>query len=141
MFIGTLVAGLILAGPAANATFASAVTATMTAGTHTMAGPTGDRVAASCEPIGNSGKYRLSISVTGHGTVPRATNYILRIEAPGNVITDIPLTNGAGDYEPGASRGEAAGPGEYRYSVEAQYRVPDSTNVWTSAAVQLSVTC
>ena len=108
----------------------------MTASAHVLPAPAGNRVTTSCSPIGNSGKHRLAISVTSHGTVPRATHYVLRVKDPSGTVQaslDLPL---ASPYQDNFASG-----GWWTYSIEAQYRVPGSTNVWTSNAPQVSVYC
>lgn len=131
-----LLACLLAGGPAANATFTSSTTATMTASSHVMAAPAGNTVSTGCSPIGNSGKHRLSISVTSHGTEPRATNYVLKVTDPsGAVKATIDLTPG-GTFQDSTANG-----GWWTYSIEAQYRVPGSTNVWTSNGPQASIYC
>lgn len=140
MFTGALVAGLLVGAPAAHAAFNTTVTATMKTSAHTMAVPVGNTVAASCEPIGGSGKYRLWISVSGHGTVARANNYVLRMVSPSGTVTDTDLKSGSAAYNSGSSSG--AEPGTWTYSIEAQYQVPGSTNVWTSTtAVPSTINC
>ncbi|NSX37179.1 hypothetical protein HTS88_12295 [Pseudarthrobacter oxydans] len=127
---------LLIGAPAAHAVFTTSSTSAMTASALVLAAPAGNTASTSCSPIGNSGKHRLSISVTSHGTVPRATNYVLRVKDPaGTTQAIVDLTPG-GYFQAGAAAG-----GWWTYSIEAQYQVPGSTNVWTSTAPQLSVYC
>lgn len=131
-----LLACLMAGAPAAHAVFTSRASSAMTASAHVLAAPAGNQVTTSCSPIGNSGKHRLAITVTSHGTVPRATNYVLRVKDPsGATRASIDLTPG-GYFQDGA-----AGGGWWTYSIEAQYRVPGTTNAWTSNAPQTSVYC
>lgn len=137
---GALLACLLTAGPAANAAFSSSTARqAMGVSAHVMAAPAGNTVSTSCTAIGNSGKYRLNITVTNHGNVPKATNYILRVADPSGVTqVTRDLTPGA-TYDSGPSTGVVAG--VWKYSIDAQYRVPGTTNIWTSKAPQVSVVC
>jgi hypothetical protein len=139
MVTGAFLACFLIGGPAAQATFTTAATATMTASTYVLEAPAGNKVTAECNPIGNSGKYQLRISVTARGTVSKATNYILKMVSPTGTIQTLDLNADGGTYDSGSS--SSAARGKWFYSVEAQYRVPETTNVWTSNAPQLSVTC
>ncbi|WP_461186763.1 hypothetical protein [Arthrobacter sp. Z4-13] len=137
--IGALLACLLVGGPAAHATFTAAATTAMKASTLALAAPTGNSISANCSPIGQSGKSRLSITVNSHGTVPRATNYVLKLVDPSGAIQTIDLIAGKAIYDSGPSTGVSQG--IWKYSIEAQYRVPGTTNVWTSAAAPSPVTC
>ncbi|MGM9474219.1 hypothetical protein ACS5PJ_19700 [Pseudarthrobacter sp. YS3] len=139
MFTGAFVAGLLVAAPAAHAAFTGSAAATMTSGTHTMAAPAGNDISASCDQIGGSGKYRLKISVISYGAVPRANNYVLRMVSPSGAVTAIDLTSSSTGYDSGPVNGVARG--TWKYSVEAQYKVPATTNVWSSTATPLAITC
>jgi hypothetical protein len=110
----------------------------MTAGTYALAVPTGN-VSANCAQIGGSGKYKLTISVTARGTVPRANDYVLRLVSPSGAVTDIDFSGGNLSYDSGSNTSVARG--TWKYSVEAQYKVPDTTNVWSSAATPQIINC
>jgi hypothetical protein len=121
-----LITSCLLAGvPAAHAAFTASSRGAFSASALKMSSPSASTT-ASCSPIGNSGKHRLDIAVQTYGSVARANAYALIVtDAAGNgIAVDLATSTGFSD-------GAAAG-GWWTYSVEAQYKVPGSTNVWIS---------
>jgi hypothetical protein len=152
---GILLCCLLVGGPAAQAAFTGSASAgALTAGAHKLAAPTRDTT-AKCDATGNSGKYRLEIDVFSHGTVPKASHYVLTVVEPnGTKRYTEDLTPAEEDKSKPAGEHKSkpagtvqwsyelktAGPGQWSYSIDAQYRVPGSTNIWTSDSTQSSVT-
>ncbi|WP_354216493.1 hypothetical protein [Arthrobacter sp. UYCo732] len=104
---------------------------TTSVGTYTLAAPTGNIVVPSCTPIGASGKYRMNITVTGHGTVEKATDYVLTVWNAGGVTQSATTLTPVGSY---SSNNAAKGWG---YSIDAQYRT--SSTAWSSTSVPITV--
>ncbi|MDI2036932.1 hypothetical protein PJL15_04075 [Paenarthrobacter nitroguajacolicus] len=137
--IAALAACFLIGAPAAYAAFDTNTTATVLASAYTMTAPTGNSISASCDSVGSSGKYRLRIAITATGTEARANYYVLRLISPTGSVTEIDLVAGAAQYDSGGAQGVARG--TWKYSVESQYRVPNSTNVWSSSAVPSTIIC
>ncbi|KIC61153.1 hypothetical protein, partial [Pseudarthrobacter phenanthrenivorans] len=75
------------------------------------------------------------ITVVSHGTVAKANGYALTVTDPAKVKSTVNLTLGnvfTANSTPGSI---------WTYSVDAQYRVPGSTNVWNSSPKPVTVTC
>jgi hypothetical protein len=138
---GALLACLLIGAPAAHAAFTSSTTASMKASTYVLAAPTVSGQSATCGQVGHSGKWHLLISLTSHGEVTRANGYVIRMVSPTGVVTDWDITSSIQPYDSGTSN--TVERGVWKYSVEAQYQVqlPGSTNVWSSTAVPLTITC
>lgn len=126
---------LFVGAPAAHAVFTARAGSGFTASTLTLANPT-SLISTPCSAIGNSGKFRPTITVSRYGTVPRANAYFLVVSDPTGQVTtiDLSVTN---TYSSNQSYG-----GTWTYYVQAQYQVPGSTNAWKSRATNPgSVTC
>ena len=131
MLAGAIAASLIAGAPAANAVFTRTVNAgTMAVGTHTLAAPTGNAVVPQCTPNGQTGKYRLTVTVTGHGTVPKATHYVLTLrDAAGVAQSTTTLTPVGTDSTSNATKG-------WGYTIDAQYRTASTT--WSSTSTPIT---
>lgn len=127
LLAGLLTACLMAGAPAANAVFTRTLSAGTTAvGTYKLASPTGNVVTVTCTPSGSSGKFRLTITVVSHGLVAKANNYVLVVkDAAGLAASPVTLSPG-GTYT-------ASSPGNnWTYSIDAQYKVPGTSNAWSS---------
>ncbi len=134
MLTGAVAVCLLAGAPAANAVFSRTVNAgTMSVGAR-LAVPTGNAVTAFCTLNGSSGKYRVTIAVTGRGTVPRATGYILTVkDSTGAVRYTADLASGVAAW---ASTGAPAS--GWSYTIDAQYKA-SPTSTWTSTAVAVPI--
>lgn len=133
--LALLLSGLFIGVPAAHAAFTSSARSGFTASTLTLATPT-SLISAPCSPIGSSGKFRPTITVSQYGAVPRANAYFLVVTDPTGQVTTIDLSV-SNTYSSGQSYG-----GTWTYYVQSRYQVPGSTNAWKSrAANPASVTC
>lgn len=127
---------VVFSGPAAHAVFTSSTAGAFTASAYALTSPAGNVINATCTPIGNSGKHRLAITVVSRGSVPKANAYVLIATGPTGQRYTVDLATSSG-----LSLDSATG-GRWTYSVESQYRVPGTTNAWTSAAVNpASINC
>jgi hypothetical protein len=137
---GTLLACFLtglLGGPAAQAAFTGSVSAAMPVSTLVLPAPAGNLVTATCYPLRQKNEHWLRIAVNRHGTVPRATGYVLKIYNPRGAVEAIIDLSPEGTYQ-----GFSANAGWWSYSIEAQYRVaPGSQNMWTSSAPRQSLHC
>lgn len=135
LLAGVLAACLLTGAPAANAVFSRTLNAgTTTMGTYKLASPTGNTVSVTCTPNGGgSGKFRLTITVTNHGTVAKANNYVLNVkDSAGLAASPVTLSPG-GTYT-------APSPGaKWTYSIDAQYIVPGTSYAWTSTPNPVTV--
>ena len=135
LLAGFLAACLLTGAPAANAVFTRTLNAgTTTMGTYKLASPTGNTVSVTCTPNGGgSGKFRLTITVTNHGTVAKANNYVLNVkDSAGLAASPVTLSPG-GTYT-------APSPGtKWTYSIDAQYIVPGTSYAWTSTPNPVTV--
>ena len=137
--LAALAAGLLIGAPAAQAAFTTNAVDAVLASTYTMTAPTGNSVSASCDQVGSSGKYRLRISITATGSDVRANYYVLRLISPTGSVTEVELVAGAAQYDSGGAQGVARG--TWKYSIESQYRVPNSTTIWSSSAIPSTIVC
>lgn len=135
LLAGALAACLLAGAPAANAVFTRTLNAgTATMGTYKLASPTGNTVSVTCTPNGGgSGKFRLTITVTNHGTVAKANNYVLNVkDSAGLAAAPVTLSPG-GTYT-------APSPGaKWTYSIDAQYVVPGTSYTWSSTPNPVTV--
>ncbi|MEV4988429.1 hypothetical protein [Pseudarthrobacter sp. LMD1-1-1.1] len=134
LIAGLLMASLMAGAPAANAVFTRTLNAgTTSVGTYKLASPTGNVVTVTCTPNGGSSKFRLTITVTSHGTVAKANNYVLIVkDFTGLAASPVPLNPG-GSYT-------APSPGnKWTYSVDAQYKVPGTSYAWSSTPNPVTV--
>ncbi len=128
---GAIAACLIAGAPAANAVFTRAADAgTMAVGTYTLAAPTGNVVVPLCTPNGASGKYRLTVTVASHGTVPKATHYVLTLRDAAGVAQSTTTLTPLGS---GTSNNAVKGWG---YTIDAQYRTASTT--WSSTSTPIT---
>lgn len=129
-----LLSCIFLAVPAANAAFTASARSGFSASTLVLQSPVAS-MTPSCTAIGGSGKYRLNIAVNSVGSVPRANAYVLLVTDPsGTSYTVDPASSGYSN--------QSAGPGTWTYFVQAQYRVPGTTNIWKSkTAKPLTISC
>lgn len=128
--IGGILACLLIGAPAAHAAFTSTIRAgNLAVGTHQLATPTGNTVIPLCIPNGSSGKSRVSVTVSGYGTVPKATHYVL-------TVSDETGVRYTADLKPGVPTVYAPTSGApsttWNYSISAQYRVPSTGVIWKS---------
>ncbi|MEV7660714.1 hypothetical protein [Paenarthrobacter sp. NPDC089316] len=137
--LAAVAACFLIGAPAAYGAFDTNTTAAVLASAYTLRAPTGDAMSASCEQVGSSGKYRLRISVTATASEARANFYVLNLVSPNGAVTTVDLVAGAAQYDSGTSPGAARG--TWNYSVQSQYRVPNSTNVWSSSATPSTIMC
>ncbi|MFB9654916.1 hypothetical protein [Pseudarthrobacter oxydans] len=130
----SLAACLMAGAPAANAVFTRTLSAGATSvGTYKLASPPGNAVTVTCTPNGNSGKYRLTLTVTSHGTVAKANNYVLVVKDSTGLAASPVTLNPGGSYT-------APSPGsKWTYSIDAQYKVPGTSNAWSSDPNPVSV--
>lgn len=130
-----LLSALFLGVPAAQAAFTARAQSGFMASTLVLASPA-FTVAKDCNPVGSSGKFRPTITVTQYGTVPRANAYALIVKDPSGTVSVVDLA-----VQTSYSSPQVYG-GTWTYYVQAQYKVPGTTNVWTSrTAVPASITC
>lgn len=135
MLAGVLAVCLLTGAPAANAVFTRTLNAgTTTVGTYTLASPTGNDVRPLCTTNGNgSGKYKLTLTVVSYGPVAKANNYVMTVkDSTGLVIGTVQLSQTNTYTAPGAGS-------RWTYSIDAQYKVPGTSNVWTSAPNPVTV--
>lgn len=128
LLAGVLAACLMAGGaPAANAVFTRTLSAgTTSVGTYKLASPAGNVVTVTCNPNGNSGKFRLTLTVTSHGTVAKANNYVLVVkDSTGLAATPVTLNPGGSYTSPSAGN-------KWTYSIDAQYKVPGTSYAWSS---------
>lgn len=136
LLAGVMAACLLAGAPAANAVFTRTVDAgTVSVGTYALPAPTGNTVpVAMCTQKGHSGKYTLDITVTSHGTVPKATGYVLRIWDGNGLLQDSKPLN------PGYVYSTATAAKGWGYTIDAQYTVPTrQTNIWSSSATPVTL--
>jgi hypothetical protein len=134
--LACLLAGL-LGGPAAQAAFTGSASAAMPVSTLVLAAPEGNIVTAACFPTWQKDEHRLRIAVNGHGAVPRATGYVLKVYNPNGAVQATIDLSPAGIYQSYSASG-----GWWSYSIEAQYRkAPGSKNVWTSNGPRQRLYC
>ena len=135
LLAGVLAAFLMVGAPAANAVFTRTLNAgTTSIGTYKLSSPAGNEVTVTCTVNGGgSGKFRLTITVVNHGIVAKANNYVLVVkDSSGLAASPVTLTPG-GSYtapSPGSS---------WTYSIDAQYKVPGTSYVWSSAPNAVTV--
>lgn len=129
----------LAAGPAiAEAAFVSTTTTNVSgqrtsASTLTLAAPTNNVVTAVCA-VASGGRYRLTLTVVSHGTVSSANGYALAIyNTSGSKVagTDLSQSSSA-TTPPGTS---------WKYSVDSLYKVPNTSNSWSSNSPRISVSC
>lgn len=136
MLAGALGFCLLAGAPAANAAFARTVNAgTLSVGTYRLAAPAGNTVSTdTCSATGASGKYKMTVTATGHGTVANATGYVLTIrDKDGVVKASVPFT--AATPNPTYSTVDAAK--GWGYTIDAQRQFAPG-NVWTSISPVIS---
>lgn len=128
-----LLACIFFSIPAANAAFTSSARSSFPVSTLVLQSPVAS-ITPTCTG-GGKGKYRLNITVTSVGSVPRANAYVLIVTDPsGTIYTVDPASSGYSN--------PSATPGTWTYFVQAQYRVSGTTNVWKSITASPStVSC
>lgn len=138
--VGVLLTCLLIGAPAAHAAFTSSVRAgALSVSTFQLAMPTGFTVTPSCTVNGQgSGKYRISVKVTGTGFAPKATHYVLTVSDD----TGVRFTS---DLLPGATTTYAPSGGQpsanWSYTIRSEYRVPATGVVWKSNSPPITVPC
>jgi hypothetical protein len=88
----------------------------MAVSTFQLTTPTGFDVAKSCRANGASGKSRVSVKVTGSGTAPRATDYVLTVSDE----SGIRYTTGT-------------------YAIKSEYRVKSTGVTWKSKTEPIKI--
>lgn len=138
LLAGVLAACLMVGAPAANAVFTRTLSAgTASVGTHKLASPAGNVVTPVCtlNGNGNSGKFKLTLTVVTYGTVAKANNYVLVVkDSAGVAAAPVTLTPGLVYTAPSPGN-------RWTYSIDAQYKVPGTTNTWSSDSNPVAVTC
>jgi hypothetical protein len=125
---------LVVGVPAAHAAFTASARSGFTASALVLVSPSAS-ISPACTSIGSSGKYRLNLTVSTVGSVPRANAYVL-------IATDPSGTSYAVNPASSGYSSQTASAGKWTYYVQAQYQVPGTTNVWKSApANPSSITC
>jgi hypothetical protein len=135
-----LILGLALA-PAANASYTSTGQAATSYSAATLPMPSAASfpVTASCLKI--TGEYHVAVTVTGTGTVQFANYLELTVRNPGGALQF------TGDLSSPAQRAYTtvtsnnAGRGTWTYEIRAKYKVPNSSNVWTSQPLTRTLVC
>ena len=104
--------------------------------TLTLAAPTSNVVTPLCalQGGGNSGRYRLTLTVVSHGTVQQANGYALTVYDSGGIKL------GSTDLSQSLSYTTTPGT-SWKYSVDALYKVPNTTNSWSSDSPKITVNC
>lgn len=127
---GALLACLLIGATAAHAAFTSSVRAgTLAVSTIQLATPTGFAVDAFCIPSGKSGKSNVSVTVTGSGTAPRATDYVLTVADETGVRYTSDLKSGATTtYAPTSGPPSA----KWSYIIRSEFRVQATGIIWKS---------
>ena len=127
LLTGVLAACLIANAAPANAVFTRTVNAgTTSVGTYRLASPTGNIVTFTCAPTGNSGKFRLTITVVSHGAVAKANNYVMVVkDSTGLAASPVTLNPGGSYTAPNSGN-------KWTYSIDAQYKVPGTGYAWSS---------
>jgi hypothetical protein len=137
--VGVLLACLLIGSPAAHAAFTSTIRAgILTFNTFQLATPTGFTVTPTCTANGaGSGKYRISVKVTGAGP-PKATHYVLTVSDD----TGVRFTS---DLAPGATTTFAPSSGQpsgnWSYTIRSEYRVSATGVVWKSSSPPITNPC
>ncbi|MGA7206159.1 MAG: hypothetical protein WBX27_16175 [Specibacter sp.] len=120
-------AAIMVSAPGiAQARFSGTATSSLTAATTTLTAPAGAVVQASCK----TGRA-LSISVTNHGTTPRATSYELTILDPSGTV--VPTAGWTYAKQPAAK-------GTWTYQIRGLFTAAPG-NIWTSLPYEGTVTC
>lgn len=134
LFAGLFMACLMAGAPAANAVFTRTLNAgTTSIGSYKLASPAGNTVTVTCTPNGASGKFRLTITVINHGVVAKANNYVLVVKDSTGLAASPVTLNPGGTYT-------APSPGnKWTYSIDAQYKVPGTSYVWSSTPNPVTV--
>ncbi|GGH91131.1 hypothetical protein ACFFGR_19355 [Arthrobacter liuii] len=130
-----LLSSLFVGVPAAHAAFTASGQSGFRVSALVLQPPVAS-ITASCAGGGSGkGKNRLNIAVSSVGSVPRANAYVLIVTDPsGTSYTVDPASSGYSNQSPAL--------GTWKYYVQAQYRVPGTTNVWKSnTANPLTVVC
>ena len=135
-----LILGLALA-PAANASYTSGAPAatSYSAASIPMPGAASFPVTASCLKI--SGNFHVSITVTSVGTVQYANYLEMTVRNPGAAVQF------TGDLSSPAQRAYTtvvsnnAGRGTWTYEIHAKYKVPNSSNIWSSQPLTRALVC
>lgn len=138
LLAGVVTACLMSGAPAANALFTRTINAgTTSMGTYKLASPTGNVATYACTPSGNgnSGKFRLTITVVSHGVVAKANNYVLVVkDSTGLAASPVTLNPGAVYTAPSPGN-------KWTYSIDAQYKVPGTSYAWSSDPNPVTATC
>lgn len=134
LLAGLVTACLMVGAPAANAVFTRTLNAgTTSIGSYKLASPAGNTVTVTCTPNGASGKFRLTITVTNHGVVAKANNYVLVVKDSTGLAASPVTLNPGGIYT-------APSPGnKWTYSIDAQYKVPGTSYAWSSTPNPVTV--
>jgi hypothetical protein len=134
-----LILGLALA-PAANASYTSTGHAATgySAATIPMPSAASFPVTASCLKI--SGNFSVSITATSVGTVQYANYLEMTVRNPSNVVQF------TGDLSSPPQRAYStvsnnAGKGTWTYEIRAKYKVPGSSNIWSSQPLTRTLVC
>jgi hypothetical protein len=95
-------------------------------------------ITIACDRHGND--INATISIAAYGTVPRANYYQITITPPaGPVITaDLSQTSGR-TFTFALNRKEAVT--QWTYQIQAQYKVPGTTNTWYGSTLPGALTC
>jgi hypothetical protein len=135
-----LILGLALA-PAANASYTSTGHAATSYSAATIPVPSAESfpVTASCLKI--SGDFHVSITATSVGTVQYANYLEMTVRNPGGAVQftgdlSSPLQRA---YTTVASNN--AGRGTWTYEIRAKYKVPNSSNSWSSQPLTRTLVC
>jgi hypothetical protein len=106
----------------------------MAVSTFQLTTPTGFDVAKSCRANGASGKSRVSVKVTGSGTAPRATDYVLTVSDESGIryTTDL-KANVTTTYEPNTASTT------WTYAIKSEYRVKSTGVTWKSKTEPIKI--
>lgn len=139
-----VVAFLILAptlASAANASFTGTSRAATSYSTATLATPDAVSfpVSASCTKLLSA--FHVSISATRAGSVQSANYLEMTVRSPSGALQFTGDLNDPLQRTYAAVTSFSAGRGTWTYEVRAKYKVPNSTNVWTSLPLTRTLTC
>jgi hypothetical protein len=137
----TLIVGIaLLAVPAvaAHAAFTASAAARVTVSTGILAAPDAAKTAVTATCTGKNKKHQLGIAVGTFVPVTGANYHSLTIKDPDGVIektADLTTTAGRSYSDPKAATGT------WTWEIRGDYRVPNTTNVWTGKTLKGTIYC
>lgn len=137
----TLIVGVaLLSVPAvaAHAAFTASAAARVTVSTGVLAAPDPAKTAVTATCTGKNKKHQLDIAVGTFVPVTGANYHSLTITNPAGVIvkfSDLTTTAGRSYSDSTASAGT------WTWEIRGDYRVPNTTNVWTGKTLKGTISC